>query len=1005
MKKITSLALFMLAFVLNVWAERVSPLTAHDVAQGFLNAYGVKAELKDVSSKTGFTNLYFFTCEHAFVVLAADDRVHPVAGYSLSDGLRVDDLPENLRAWLGGYDGQVQQVVDCALPPDREIAGEWAALKAGIPMRGSNEVVVDPLLTTEWDQDYPYNYFCPSDYNGPGGRVYAGCVATAMAQVMKYWNYPAQGSGSHSYTPDGYATQTVNFGTTTYEWDNMPNSISSYSQQTYIDAVATLLYHCGVAVDMAYGYDGSGAYSTDVPNALINYFNYSSSSTYKPRSLYTDEHWIALLKSELDEGRPLYYSGSNQNSGHAFVCDGYRSDDYFHFNWGWSGSHNDYWAIGALNPGSGGSGSGSGTYNLDNAILFLVEPTYDLSAPVITATSENGAITLDWNAVSGVTSYDVYRDNVRIATGVTGTSYTDSGVDFGVFYDYYVRSTTSNAKSNPSNIITIRSTYRDLAPSNLTATVSENNVSLGWTGYESYAADLCYGQGYSGGGYGYSGENNTYWGQCYPSSGLSDFGGMVINQVSIYIRTTGNYTAYLYEDNVYDSSNKLFEQSFSASSTGWRNITIASPIAIDTSKDLWLVAYASSSIPYPAGYGEYSGEGVPYARYIASSLEYLPSSVVNDDISWCMSASITDGNYTYTLYRDGNEIANALTSTSYNDNDLPVGSYTYYVKTNYGVDESEASNSVTAQVSGSVTSYTITASANPSEGGTVTGAGTYEQGETCTLSAMANTGYTFVNWTKNGTQVSANSTYSFTVTENGNYVANFSLNSYSIIASADPTAGGSVTGSGTYSYGETASLVATANTGYTFVNWTKNGTQVSTNANYSFTVTESGSYVAHFSLNSYMVTVKADPSEGGTVTGEGPYDYGTTATVTATPTAGWVFVNWMEDGNVLSTELSYSFTVTEDHVLEAHFYNEVGLEEQECSAIALYPNPAYDKVVIESQMPIQRIEIFSMTGQCLVSQEENSERLEIPVKDLPAGTYMIRLISGDFVKYKKLIKN
>ena len=158
--------------------------------------------------------------------------------------------------------------------------------------------------------------------------------------------------------------------------------------------------------------------------------------------------------------------------------------------------------------------------------------------------------------------------------------------------------------------------------------------------------------------------------------------------------------------------------------------------------------------------------------------------------------------------------------------------------------------SATVSLSGTVSqgsvTFTITATANPTAGGTVSGAGSYAEGSTATLTATANEGYNFVNWTKNGTQVSTNTTYSFTVTGNAAYVANFTLKSYEVTAMANPAAGGTITGAGSYNHGTTATLTATANAGYTFVNWTKNGSEVSTDATYSFIVTESGSYVAHF---------------------------------------------------------------------------------------------------------------------------------------------------------------
>ena len=221
---------------------------------------------------------------------------------------------------------------------------------------------------------------------------------------------------------------------------------------------------------------------------------------------------------------------------------------------------------------------------------------------------------------------------------------------------------------------------------------------------------------------------------------------------------------------------------------------------------------------------------------------------------------------------------------------------------------------------GPAPTYTITVSANPSNGGSVTGGGTYTQGATCNLIASANTGYSFVRWTKNGVQVSTNPNYSFTVTESASYVAVFNQNSYTISASANPSMGGSITGTGNYNYGSTCTVTASANSGYSFVNWTENGTQVSTNASYSFTVNDNRTLVANFNaIPNFNVSVSANPSNAGTVTGGGSYQQGQTCTVTASANSGYSFVNWTENGNVVSTNANYTFNVTTNRTLVANF--------------------------------------------------------------------------------------
>ena len=215
--------------------------------------------------------------------------------------------------------------------------------------------------------------------------------------------------------------------------------------------------------------------------------------------------------------------------------------------------------------------------------------------------------------------------------------------------------------------------------------------------------------------------------------------------------------------------------------------------------------------------------------------------------------------------------------------------------------------------------YTISTSVTPTGAGTVTGGGTYQQGQSCTLTATAATGYSFQKWTKNGTQVSTNASYTFTVTENATYVAHFQLQTYTISTSSNPSSGGSTTGGGTYSYGQNCTLTANANNGYHFVKWTKNGTQVSTNATYTFAVTASGSYVAHFDQQSYTINVSANPTNGGSVSGGGVHYHGQSCTVHANAYSGYTFTNWTENGSQVSTNANYTFTVTSNRNLVANF--------------------------------------------------------------------------------------
>ena len=358
--------------------------------------------------------------------------------------------------------------------------------------------------------------------------------------------------------------------------------------------------------------------------------------------------------------------------------------------------------------------------------------------------------------------------------------------------------------------------------------------------------------------------------------------------------------------------------------------------------------------------------------------------------------------------------------------------------------------------------YTISVSANPTNGGTVSGGGTYQQGQSCTVHATANTGYTFTNWTENGNVVSTNANYSFTVTSNRTLVANFTAQTYTITATANPTNGGTVAGGGTFNYGQSCTLTATPATGYNFVRWTKNGLQVSTNANYTFNVTESAALVAQFQLQSCAVFTSAYPVEGGTTTGGGSYLYGDNVTVTATANEGYNFINWVEDDNVVSTEANYSFTVTgsrsltaifelqaleitvaidpeeagtiigggtysygeevtltiernEDWAFQnwtengevvseemtytfvitsnrdlvAHFMHTEGIDEQTAN-VSLYPNPTQGEVTLEGE-GLQSIRIMNAFGQTIYNAKVEGNQVRIDLSGMAKGIYVMHI--------------
>ena len=790
MKSLRFLPLTLMMLVAEAtMAETVDLVKARQAATTFLNNNGVQTTgLTDVTPSTGFSNVFVFTTENSYVLMAADDRVQPILGYSLTGRFDFENMPDNKRAWIQGYCNEIQYAKEHQTSASADVTRQWRELAEGNPNTGRAASVVTPLMQTQWSQGDPYNMLCP------GGSV-TGCVATAMAQIMKYWNYPEHGIGSHTYTHATYGELTADFQSTTYDWTNMTNTYDGSNTYTQKMAVATLMYHCGVSVDMNYSPNSSGAGDEIVASALKNYFNYSSETVFHNRSEYTDDNvWINMLKDDLNVSRPVWYCGSGSGGGHAFVFDGYNNDNYFHVNWGWGGYCDEYYSISSLNPGPNGPGSGStGIYNDAQGAVFGIHPSEcSANVPSNLIYSQNGRnVTLSWSEATGAYSYKVYRNNNFIGNA-SSTSFPDVA-PFGSSV-YYVRSVDSQGRlSLSSNAVTVSVEYLTPVVDDLTATVSGHNVNLSWT-----APDWCYPEtpsatlSYGEGNIHYS-WTSVYYAHRYLAADLAQYANKWVYKVATYVQYPGTYSAYVYTNSTsYNqpaaNSCAMSKVGIEVSSTGWFEFEADEPIILSSGHDLWVVMKQENTgqtYPTPSfnlsshnTNAFYAGSNSPTSLYDADS---------NYNCAWLIKAYITDGTYTYNIYRNGSSIANNVSSTNYNDNNLTTGIYNYYVKTNYYAGETAASNQVSVQI-GTGTPYTISASATPGAGGTVAGTGSYFSGQTCTLRAIASEGFYFVNWTKDGVVVSTNATYSFTVTRNATYVANFNSPDLHVFAEYYPDA-------------------------------------------------------------------------------------------------------------------------------------------------------------------------------------------------------------------------
>jgi PKD repeat protein len=409
--------------------------------------------------RSGSTNLIFVfnrTDGPGFIIVSAEDNVKPILGYSLESNFDELNISPQVAYWLGEYQKQITEVINSNLINTLE-KQQWDLLEANqfSPKRGAT--VVKPMLKTSWDQSTYYNDSCPYD-NTAKKLTYTGCVATAMAQTMKYWSYPTKGTSSKTYTHKTYGNLKANFGATTYNWQNMPNSVTSKNSE-----VARLMFHVGVALSMNYGASGSSAYNSYDPNyakvpcthfALQDYFGYDGTkiaSVFKKN--FTDQGWLDKMKAELDQGRVVVYEGNDgSTTGHCFILDGYDANNYVHIDWGWSGYYNGYYTFANLVPSGTGSGGGTGNYSSNQGAVIGITPKVsavpvaDFSANV-TSTSVDGVVSftdLSTNYPSAW-SWSVSPNNATFVNGTANTSKYPE-LTFSAPGRYTVTLTSTNSK-------------------------------------------------------------------------------------------------------------------------------------------------------------------------------------------------------------------------------------------------------------------------------------------------------------------------------------------------------------------------------------------------------------------------------------------------------------------------------------------------------------------------------------------------------------------------------
>lgn len=364
MKRTTTILIAICVSALFANGKQISQNAALSAARKYSRT-GQVAPAKNLrSDKTNNAPYYAFNLEQGYVIVSGDDEMTELVGYAENGFFDAENVPPQMQLWLDGYTEYVAAVQ----------SGKAKARK--ILLSDSPSVVVEPLVTTKWNQDAPFNNFAPeyTDDNNNTQRCATGCAATAMAQIMKFHNWPEQGVGHYSYEHQSFGTISSNFSEHVYDWTNM---IDRYNNGEYsseqADAVALLMKDCGVSLNMNYG-PVSGASIYSYTPAFKNYFRYSSRTVN--RSGCETAEFTKIITDELQEGRPIIYCGTGEDGGHAFVVDGYDTNYFLHVNWGWGGYSDGYFDMNYMDPTGLGIGGGSGAFKWNQGIV-LARPLKD----------------------------------------------------------------------------------------------------------------------------------------------------------------------------------------------------------------------------------------------------------------------------------------------------------------------------------------------------------------------------------------------------------------------------------------------------------------------------------------------------------------------------------------------------------------------------------------------------------------------------------------------------
>jgi hypothetical protein len=453
----------------------------------FILAYDDRVPLAPGDTVTAY---YVFNAPAGggFVIVAGDNAVVPVLGYSTEGSYTGMNIPPAFAWWMHNYEREIVAAIEHHAEGSSEVHAAWSRLGNSeffplTPRVQASRPFVVPMIRTEWNQSPYYNDMCPFD-KGENKRSVTGCVATSFAQIMKYYEWPAKGIGDHGYTSKRYGYLYVNFANAQYKWGSMPEAIDGPNS-----AIAQIMYHVGVAIDMDYSPSGSSGWPDSAARALRRYFSYKATAKNLERAPYSDAEWLALILTELDNARPIEYHGYGDGSGHSFVCDGYVEPGVlpvymFHMNWGWAGAGNGFFEVNHLTPSDVGTGGGSGSYNDDQGIVIGIEPA-DGVDPGSGLLSMNAPLLVSPNPVAANGRVTITFDIINEASETFAGDFAVALFDASSYFVKMMGGVLANRQLEPQahvpGGITIVDTLFGLAPGDYTLAVFARPTGMEWS--------------------------------------------------------------------------------------------------------------------------------------------------------------------------------------------------------------------------------------------------------------------------------------------------------------------------------------------------------------------------------------------------------------------------------------------------------------------------------------------------------------------------------------------